>query len=319
MIALAVACKAAALAIALARHVQDPFATRASAAPSQGLALIALVLVWSLLGNVPAELPAAVSDLIRGIATEGRPVAWYGWAVSPAALGAAFIGIVCGAGLLAALRIMRVALLYRCIPWGYAFVALVAIGYFAGFGDALDLSLPRAGIQFSGRMGVLAAALIAVYPALMFGRKDIVFLSRLRDAVATRAWRRALGLAPPWLAVLLLAVPLGIAAAAGSGNLWLILALFAFVLRDIGIAYAWHLDPAARRPDLAAFVTLIALYGLLPAVVMAAGARPFLVLFLPTPLYGALASFAIALAEAALVWIAIGWRWRSLRVAAGRT
>jgi hypothetical protein len=148
-----------------------------------------------------------------------------------------------------------------------------------------------------------------------------VQLARLVGAVRHAGWRRSLELAPGWLGALLVVVCVStvIVVCAPEGQVPLALMLVAgwlcFILRDIAIVHWWHLGASPMRADLSALITLLVLYGLLPALVFVTGVHGLLGLFAPQPLSGPLMAIGVPLLEAAAAVVIAARRWRALRPA----
>lgn len=322
MIVVGLGAQAAALGIAIARHVQNPLATRLSMVPGQILWVLLLGVAWNLLVAGPAHLGDAAAELLSGVRRAGAPpFEWFGWRLPQFAAAGAVLVALCGLAAFAADRLMRVALQHLLLPWGCFMVAAVLTLYLAGLRDPLAIQLPMFDPSAVWGSGLLLFALGVFYVALLMERKDAVQLARLVAAPRYAGWRRTLELAPGWLGALLVVLCLSTAIVVRASGEQLPLALMlvagwlCFVVRDIAIVHWWSLGASPMRADLSALITLLVLYALLPALVLVAGAHELMGMFMPQPGSGPLIAVGVPLLEAAAAIVLASRRWRASRPA----
>ncbi len=93
----------------------------------------------------------------------------------------------------------------------------------------------------------------------------------------------------------------------------LAVASFLFLLRDAGIVLIYNATAQSRRADFAAFVTLVVLYMVLPAIAGVAAPREAQALFAPTVLGAAWLTVIPPAVEAGLAWLIVIVRMNRVR------
>lgn len=214
-------------------------------------------------------------------------------------------------------RLMRAELQMRSPPWAWLAFLGFAMAWAAGFvGPEQRLAEGR---LFAWRLVVAYfVGLGGVYAAAFAEPKLPVVFRRLLEFRRTGQRERLLDELPLWLAslpfVALLALALllqpGTPTGLSAEEKQVAAALFLLLLRDLGLLLGLNFARDARRADLAAFVYLLALYGLAPALARALGAAWLTSFLRPRADVEPWASLLPLALEAVAVW---GWavaRWR---------
>lgn len=231
--------------------------------------------------------------------------------------------------LLAAQRLMAVQLQRAPRPWAWPLFVVFCMVYVGGLGssqlDSLRSDLDRSALLFS-------VALFATYVALFAERNEPLRFRRLAAAWSGGLYRRALSLLPwwatSWLILLLYALW------TGFGSRPLDLGLFAdllreagigqpvplaasvafplFVLRDIAFVLFINSGRPSERADLTAFVYLLVFYVPLTSLVVALGHYRLATYLVPLPVLDSWGPALAAAAQAALLFVLTGLRWRRL-------
>ncbi len=288
---------------------------------SQLLGIGAAITYWSILEGAP-----------DGIVGRGDMI-WYGWTIPRdeflLASTTAFL-LWIGFGIY---RLMRGELQFRCWPVGLtAFVAFCAV-YVGGFATSRTgfFSLPPTATIWRLLVAYLTV-LSLVWLAAYAEPKGLVRLRRWGAAWHSRDVRRILETTPAWVPGSLLGMILGL----GLIIVWWLspesrdvfagfyrmgslaafaIAVFLFLLRDIGVIHFITLDGRKRRAHLTALVYLVVLYVLFPVVIDAADWEGVLPAFLPHPEgHHPLIITLPVLAQVGLVGGLLALRWK--RVAA---
>ena len=233
-------------------------------------------------------------------------------------------------------RLMRAELQFRCWPVGWtAFVLFCAI-YVGGFVFSNMSSNPTLfGVSGMDAISRLLPAYLTtlglVWLAVFVEPKGLVRLRRWGAALNRRDSRRILESTPAWFPGMWLGLVVGLvlltqlflspeARDVYAGFLDMeslvsfVIAMFLFLLRDIGLIHFVTLDGRKRRAQMTALVYLVVLYVLFPVVLAAAGWEGALPVFLPFLQGPALVIVVPVLVQVGLVAALLGWRWR--RVAA---
>jgi hypothetical protein len=253
------------------------------------------VYVYQLAGLAVAVAVSAVwkgadpQGVVQG-ALGGATVAWWGQALQARGFVLGSLAIFTGWTLVACYRAMRIELRMRNGPWVWL-AWLVFIGlYVAGF----DLSWGSKGSAshadvVARRLALGTGVYAAVaYVMVLLEPKDRVLYRWLATELGVGRVAPALARFQAWMtsyaATVLLAVASMVWAALHGGSavqdpLRLIAGL-GFLTRDLGILVLMQTLPG-RRGDLAAVVTLFALYVLVPAIVQGVGLDAALPLFYP--------------------------------------
>jgi len=155
-------------------------------------------------------------------------------------------------------------------------------------------------------------ALLLAYIAILVAPKNWVQLRQIRDQFKSGRFAQALWNLPSWgyasIAALFAAVvlmtmldPVSIYILEGIADDWVfsnlvsdgeidlrptVLAIFAFMIRDIGIVLWFNAAKRARRPDIAAALTIWVLHGVVPAIFAGATAFTLIGLVSPWPING---------------------------------
>ncbi len=82
-------------------------------------------------------------------------------------------------------------------------------------------------------------------------------------------------------------------------------ASFLFLARDVGIVLMYNASAQSRRADFAAFITLVVLYVVLPAIVLSFASPAAAAFFVATPLESPWMAVIPPLAEAGLAWVLV--------------
>lgn len=316
MIAIGVFAQVVAMTAGLAALRRRPLSLRLPVTLAQGAGILLVALFLASHGALSPISDDPVWIALKGARSlQAGPVPWYGRAVDPLLLNHLVLALALGLSLLAAHRLMRVALQYRALPWGLVLGTLLVMALSAGYAGS-----PAAGDP--PRLFWIAAG--AVYLGLFTDRIDFPRLLRLNRAVRTAEVSTAARLAPSSAAALILALVAGILAiiieSGGTsgpfrlggdgevGSAYRIVAQLFNLLRDIAIVLWFHLAINTRRADLGALVTLGVLYLLLPFALDAAGFYSALARFGPV-LPGAV-TVGLAVVEAVVAWAFLASRWR---------
>jgi hypothetical protein len=232
-------------------------------------------------------------------------------------------------------RLMRAELQFRCWPAGWAAFTLFSAIYAAGFipgrlvGDVIE------GPGDTAILKLLLAHIVIVgltWMAAFAEPKGFVRLRRWRDMARSGSPLDTLWVMPSWVPGLLMALiaaaliavlaPMSesrfhygadklLSAAAESMGAFSI-ALFLFLLRDIGIIHFLTMDGQARRALLSAMVYFAVLYALLPTILFALELKAAVPALVPSPTGNVVMVIVPVLLQVCLVAGLIAWRWRKL-------
>jgi hypothetical protein len=245
---------------------------------------------------------SVLEDAPSGLVGRGD-MSWYGLSVSRdeflLASGLAFLAWAC----FGVYRLMRAELQFRCWPAGWTafvlFCAIYAGGFEAGriHGNPTIFDVPGVGAT-SRLLAAYLTVLALVWLAAYVEPKGLVRLRRWGAALRLRNPRRILETTPAWLPGMLLGVVLGAVLVVGwslspetrdvyAGFLDMeslaafAIAVFLFLLRDVGLIHFLTLDGRKRRALMTALVYLVVLYVLIPVILAAADWEGALPAFLP--------------------------------------
>jgi hypothetical protein len=222
-------------------------------------------------------------------------------------------------------RLMRTELQMRNAPWVWIAFVLYCMAYAAG------IAWTERGMRF-GQVGaggdsplssaLLIAFLVAMALALamlFIEPKDPVELRRFVVSIRERRRQVLLQSIPRWLCAAPIAVLVMLALFVNDSREAVYCAsLMAFFVRDAGIVVLLNLSANRRRADAAAFLYLLVLYGLLPAIINAASDLSVEGWLWPSAGKGLFAAIAPALLQAVVVWVLVTQRWQRLWAAVER-
>ncbi|MDH3231649.1 MAG: hypothetical protein OEN55_17815 [Alphaproteobacteria bacterium] len=287
---------------------------------SQLFGIGAAVSYWSVLQDAPS-----------GLVGRGE-MSWYGLSFPRDEFLLASALAFLAWGWFGVYRLMRTELQFRCWPVGWtAFVAFCGV-YTGGF--QIDRGLARTGIfdiPSTGTVSQLLAAYLTVLTLVWLAAyaepKGLVRLRRWGAALRGRDPRRILEATPAWVPGMLLGVVVGIVLVlvwslsaetrdvyAGFLNMESLaafaVALFLFLLRDIGVIHFITLDGRKRRAHMTALVYLVVLYVLFPIVLATADWEGALPAFLPHTQGHPLVITLPVLVQVAIVGALLVVRWK---------
>jgi len=258
---------------------------------------------------------------------------WYGLIVENETFGLisglAFLAWVC----FGIYRLMRTELQFRSWPVGYTAFVLFCAVYVGGFN--LDSALRYVKVDLAGAQFLLRllAAYTAVVTLTWLGAyvepKGFVQLRRFGGSIAASRPARVLESTPGWLPALLVGFALGgiflVAWQASPDARYVIgesmgmesmgafaIALFLFLLRDIGVIYFLTVDSRAKRGQLTALVYLAILHVLLPIILAVLGLEAAMPVLVPYLEGDSLVIILPVLVQVGIVGAMLGWRWRRI-------
>jgi hypothetical protein len=267
------------------------------------------------------------------------PTGWYGLPAYTEAFALLSLAAFLGWALVAIYRLMRVELQYRSYPFVWlAFLAFLIL-YIQGFlHDGLNQPDTPAAAWLLAPAAIAAAL---TYVVLFLQPKDIMRYRWLTAAVATGQGRRALALMPLWLPTFVVAAILVVGFAVLDSDGWTplppvlrdltglplfmsldnitegrapaVLAALFFMVRDIAIVLFLNFNSRSKRADLAAFIYLVVLYAVLPAIFGLIEAGALLPLFMPAPWAHPLVAILPPAIEAAIMIGLLAWRLAAAR------
>ena len=211
---------------------------------------------------------------------------WYGMTFEPRLFFIASLAIFLGWSYLAAGRLMQAELQVRQRPWAWPAFTIFLMIYLQGF---LPHICRRCSETFAGNLALpFVVAVLLAYLALFIFPKQPVQWRALSLALRTGAWSRALHLLPHWAVALAIALIVGFALATalttrpetGSGpyktqSALGILAIIAFMLRDVAIVLLLNVGGRLGRGDMAAAIYLLLLHAILPGILLATLGPPW--------------------------------------------
>jgi hypothetical protein len=236
-------------------------------------------------------------------------------------------------------RLMRAELQFRCWPVGWGAFTLFCGFYIAGFTPtsriAQDVLID--GIGGNGEILRLMLAHIVVtgltWVAAFSEPKGFVRLRRWADALRGGSLRAILSATPAWVPGLLMALvttllilvmfmlpaeerPQRVSDIFMTNRDQAIavfaVAVFLFLLRDIGIIHFLNMDGKARRALLSTLVNFGILYALLPVILASVGQKELLPILVPSPAGSPYIVILPVLLQVGLVGGLIAWRWGRL-------
>ncbi len=306
-IGLAVLMQASGMAVGLIEIRKARAVGRLPGLRSPGLMLIALAVLGASLASWASRHPWSRTMAWGGLASAAPVLTWWGHAYAASAFCAISLIAFAGWGVAWAWRLMRLELQLQNAPVFWPPFVLFAGLYAAGFAPAVD--------GLAGAERLVCASLVFCLCAYIGAFVDPADRVQVRSFVASarRGWR---GGGPPQLPLIVAPVALcligalwaaALYARAGQGDTALVLlALLAFLLRDLGLISAVRFAPAGRG-DIAAIVALLLLYFVGAAAGGAFGGAAGAALFHPSVRY-AQASLIGGAVQAVLLWAFAAWR-----------
>jgi hypothetical protein len=232
---------------------------------------------------------------------------------------------------------MRVELQFRCWPVGWSAFTLFCAVYAAGFMPSWRV--PQGPILNAVEGGPIIRLFWAYFVivgltwASAFAEpKGFVRMRRWRDTLAQYSAQRILRVTPAWAPGLLMALACGallvlvapfcgepyydavdemFSSAVGSAMAFCV-ALFLFLLRDIGIIHFLTMDGRSRRVFFTALVNFAVLYVLMPTILVALDLTKIVPVLLPSPIGHPVIVIVPVLVQVFLVAGLIAWRWARL-------
>jgi hypothetical protein len=261
---------------------------------------------------------------------------WYNLPFNASILTGLFYCIWVVAGLY---RSMRTELQFSDVPtwWGTFIITnfLFQLGFFVGVSTEPD-SAP-----FSMCVLFYCVQLVAILYLLAFSEaKSIVNFTTLISTIKTKSYSTFFENTPLWLITLPIVFLFGIIAtvlsfnfvelnqaaftsnsmafptdkitlAAANGSL--LITVFGFMVRDLGVLLLFNFSPYAKRADVAMLIYMALVYGLLPLLVKGSG---LVGLFYPNVEDNMLISVSASVIEALVVLFLLRQRWNELSKAA---
>lgn len=274
-------------------------------------------------------------------------ISWYYFNFDPVMFVISWQLFFTGCLILGIYRLIRTELQIKTFPWVWPLFVIILCIYLIGFVTT------KPAPDFNKTAFYSSVAYFVFLPmtfiAAFFTPKSVVYLKRTLMALKMSQGRRLLSLTPVWIIGLFITLILGLTTLyllpsapfeklpySGSALqikyafTGLIISLFWFLLRDIGILYLMTLYPRAKRAHLATVVYLAFLYTILPMLLSLSSIFPHFLLyaFAPWVWFSSLdywtwdVSFvtnftkileitSLVLIQAILAWIAVLMRWRS--------
>jgi hypothetical protein len=255
----------------------------------------------------------------------GDSIAWFAMPFTVQAFTSATIGSLVVWAVIGCYRLMRTELQMRNAPWVWIAFVVYCMAYAAGI--AWTDGGIRLGQIGAGRDAPLTSALFIAYlvamalalAMLFIEPKDPVELRRCMVSIRERRWQVLLQSIPRWLCAAPIAVLVMLVLFVNDSREAVYCAsLMAFFARDAGIVVLLNLSANRRRADAAAFLYLLVLYGLLPAIINAASDLSVEGWLFPASDKGLFAAITPALVQAAVVWVLVTQRWQRLWAAVER-
>lgn len=253
-------------------------------------------------------------------------VTWYGMTFASLDFLLLSLAAYAAWGVTGVSRLMRLELQMRNLPWSwYGFVLFLMVhlaGFFHGEGHGDHLWT----LASPAPLAAYFIALGSVYFMAFIERKDFLTLRGLLRLAEAGSSRRLLERTPRWLLTIPLVALAGLsllltATSGTEGGIFslaaYVIASLLFLLRDLGIMVFCNLGRNTRRADILAFICLVLLHGVFPAIFTVMKAEPATLLFWPrTDIMPALGS-TFALLELVLVAWLVTLRWRQRVVEGG--
>ncbi len=271
-------------------------------------------------------------------------VTWFGMMFDAVPFTLVSLGLFLFWAVVGAWRLMREELQYATGPTAFILFLLTMMGYWAGYaGDTVGFA---AGSVESARLYVAAfVAALLTYLTVLLDAKDGVTLRWIGARASEGRLGAALGRLPSWgwsllaaivmtVIVILFTDPLvlrenfdferefnfdgdseiltfeGIGPVNFDSRALLLAALF-FLIRDVGIVLAFSVGTPGGRGGLAAIVTLLVLYFVLPVIVSVwTLSTTWLSVFMPTVTTAPFAAAIPPLIQAVLIWLLVTSRVR---------
>ncbi|HTK33698.1 MAG TPA: hypothetical protein VL358_00245 [Caulobacteraceae bacterium] len=265
--------------------------------------LVGLIVVASALAKVLPTRGQGLGGPMEWITAGLGKVVWWGLAIPGGWFLAGSLLAFAAWALVAAWRLMRLELQMENFPWAWPLFALFAGVWAAGVVNA------GVGARFAVAGAVFAAC---AYASAFAEPADRVRLRRFADALAARDLAGAAYAAPAVIAPVKLAAlaVIGVALSphgegAAAPPALLVLAAFAFLLRDLGVVAYFRFGPRPGRGDFGAVLGLFLAYFVGGVVGSQIGGQTGMALFTPSPVQPAIAAVSGGV-QAILVWI-LAW------------
>jgi hypothetical protein len=217
-----------------------------------------------LLTMVSSSLRLGAMNWSIGVLFSGAtppPVAWWGQEVPALAFASLSLGAFAGWAVIGAWRLMRLELQIHNTPWVWTGFLIFAAFWRAGLA-------PAAGGSAGWALAAGVTLMVAAYVSAFAEPADLLRMRRFGEALRTGAWFKAADLAPAALFAMKLAALALIAFCVLSQDMisppmdvLVVLGLFAFVVRDLGVIALFRFGPRPGRGDLTAVIALALLYG----------------------------------------------------------
>lgn len=239
---------------------------------------------------------------------DATSTAWYGLTVSDQLLVLITVCFALFWCVVGNYRLMAQELRIRTLPWVWFAFAAFWIIYTGGF-IPLD--------QFNENFYALAFSicLMLSYLIVFAEYNEPMRIKRLLTYITQENWLRAAEELPLWCVTFvlaaLLAIPLTLTHPANIEELHIYpLAILLLLLRDIGIFLFFNYGKNPQRAFSLTLLSLLLLYGVLPAIFAAANLDGIVAVFLPLITDSMVLSIIYALAQSALIWYFLYQRWQ---------
>lgn len=258
---------------------------------------------------------------------------WYGWPFPPLAF-ACFSGAVFFLWALAGVHyLMRAELQYREMTWRMPLFALFLIAYVSGFVPARFAGSPFAPALLALNGAVMLALF---YVTLLSLPGEPITLLRWGRALRQGSWRAVLELTPPFVAVGIVVLAIGIAAIAQATTVddWMqavgpaalnernvafwLAAVLLYTARDTLIVLLFAVGRRPERADINSIMTLTLLHGLVPVTLLGLGESSFVGVTSPVPGGSSSMTLAAAVVQLTALSLLLAHRMGRLQPAAPR-
>lgn len=221
--------------------------------------------------------------------------------------------------------LMRAELRMANSPLVWPGFVVFSMAFAAGFGRQIFADDPFLPDRLPDSRAALAflISLILLY-LIAFGEpKHRVLVRQLGEHFRLREWAKAATLTPRSILTMPLVLVAGIwLMASESGDPFLTIgrvkfdhvavATMLFAARDVGFIYYMNLARMRRRADLSAFIYLMLLYSIVPAILWALSLRPLATFFWPLPEQGFLLTVGPVFLEVVAVYALLVLRLRGI-------
>jgi hypothetical protein len=171
--------------------------------------------------------------------------------------------------------------------------------------------------QFNGNFYTLAFSICVVlsYLIVFTEYNEPMRIKRLLTYLTQENWRRAAEELPLWCVTFvlaaLLAIPLSLTHPADIEKLHIYpISILLLLLRDIGIFLFFSYGKNPQRAFSLTLLSLVLLYGVLPAIFAAAELNGVVAVFFPLITDSMVLSIIDAMAQSALIWYFLYQRWQ---------